>query len=297
MPLDPRRVLTFREVARQRSFSRAAAALALTQPAVSQQVAALERSLGVALLVRGPGGATPTEAGEVLLGHAEAIAERLALADTQLEELAAEERRKLRVGGFPSALATVVPNAIERLRARHPDVRVDVTEASLEALVAAVRGGDLHLALVFEDSAGPPRDLGGARREDLFEEPFVAALPAGHRLAKRRRISVADLAGDTWTAPSRSGVLARALRAAGAEPDIAYVTSDPLASARLVAAGLAVTLTPQLLPAAGPDVAVVELRDAPRRRVYAVTPPHGRHPLVAPFLACLRESVEPLTSS
>jgi DNA-binding transcriptional LysR family regulator len=85
--LDPRRLLTLREVARQGSFSRAAEALALTQPAVSQQLAALERQLGARLLDRGPGGVAPTELGAVLLAHTDALADRLALARSQLGEL------------------------------------------------------------------------------------------------------------------------------------------------------------------------------------------------------------------
>src|SRR3954451_1862722 len=149
--LDPRRLLTFREVAHRASFSRAAEALALTQPAVSQQVAALERAVGAPLLVRGPGGPVPTDAGGLLLQHADAIAERLALASTQLDEVAGAERRRLRLGAFPSALATVVPGAVAALRATEPDLEADVTEASNEGLVAEVRGGDLHAAVVFED--------------------------------------------------------------------------------------------------------------------------------------------------
>src|SRR3954470_11473265 len=104
-PVDARRLLTFREVARARSFSAAARALALTQPAVSQQVAALERQLGVRLLDREPGGLRLTEAGTVALEHADAIAGRLALAGTQLGELAGAGRTTVRVGAFPSALA------------------------------------------------------------------------------------------------------------------------------------------------------------------------------------------------
>ena len=286
--LDPRRLLTFRAVVRAGSFSRAAEALALTPPAVSQQIAALERTAGVALLVRGRGGPAPTGAGALLLAHADVVAERLELATTQLAELAAGERLRLRVGAFPSALATLVPGAIERLRDRQPGVRVDVTQAPIAELAAAVGRGDLHAALAFEDAAGAQRELGGLRRDELLDEPFVAALPAGHRLARRRRIGIADLAGETWTAPSRDGIIARAVRATGTEPDIAYVTSDPVASARLVAAGLAVTLTPRLLPSAAPGVAVVEVRDAPRRRVYAVSPARGRHGLVAPFVDAVR---------
>src|SRR4051794_3299613 len=112
--LDPRRVLTFREVARLGSFSRAADALALTQPAVSQQVGALERQLGARLLDRGPGGLTLTAAGRLLLEHADVVAARLELATGQLDELVAEHGRRLRIGAFPSALSTRVPRALAR---------------------------------------------------------------------------------------------------------------------------------------------------------------------------------------
>ncbi|MEA2304486.1 MAG: LysR family transcriptional regulator, regulator of abg operon, partial [Solirubrobacteraceae bacterium] len=79
MAMDPRRVLTFRAVAHQRSFSRAARELALSQPSVSNQVAALEREIGARLLEREPGGLRLTGEGEILLEHADAIAERLQL--------------------------------------------------------------------------------------------------------------------------------------------------------------------------------------------------------------------------
>src|SRR5215204_428507 len=128
--LDPRRLLTFREDANRGSFSRAADALALTQPAVSQQVAALERQLGVRLLDRGPGGPAPTEAGALLLDHADAIAERLAQADAQLGELVAAERETLRVGAFPSALGSIVPAAIAQLHAERPELQIEAMEGS-----------------------------------------------------------------------------------------------------------------------------------------------------------------------
>src|SRR6185437_15621710 len=97
--LDPRRLLTFRAVARHGSFSRAAAALARSQPAVSHQGGALERELGTTL--RGRAGAVLTAAGELLLVHADALAERLALADVQMDALVSGERGTLAVGAFP----------------------------------------------------------------------------------------------------------------------------------------------------------------------------------------------------
>src|SRR4051794_4376731 len=108
--LDPRRLLTFREVARRGSFSQAAEALHLTQPAVSQQIRALETALGVRLLDRRPGGPIAlTATGRLVLEHAEAVAERLALAERQLAEAGAAGARELRLAAFPSALATLVP--------------------------------------------------------------------------------------------------------------------------------------------------------------------------------------------
>src|SRR5687767_15036254 len=113
--MEPRRLLTFRAVAHRRSFSQAARELALSQPSVSQQVAALERELGTGLLDRRPGGLKLTHAGAVLLEHADAVAERLELAAAQLAEIAGSERTTLRLGTFPTALASLVPAAIARL--------------------------------------------------------------------------------------------------------------------------------------------------------------------------------------
>src|SRR5258708_22186381 len=110
--MDPRRVLTFRAVAHERSFSGAARSLALSQPSVSTQVAALEREIGARLLEREPGGLRLTREGEILLVHADAIAERFALADAQLREAAQAQRTRLRIGAFPTALAGFVPEAI-----------------------------------------------------------------------------------------------------------------------------------------------------------------------------------------
>src|SRR3954462_12811883 len=140
--LDPRRLLTFREVAQRASFSRAAEALALTQPAVSQQVAALEREVGAPLLERRPGGLTLTETGELLLAHADALSARLTAVDEPPGERPAGRDARLRVGAFPSALATIVPDAIAASRADvQPDVAFEATEGSSAAVAAGGRGG------------------------------------------------------------------------------------------------------------------------------------------------------------
>jgi DNA-binding transcriptional LysR family regulator len=285
--LDPRRVLTFREVARLGSFSRAAEALALTQPAVSQQVAALERQAGARLLERGPGGLALTPAGELLLEHADVVADRLELAAGQLGELTAHAARELRIGAFPSALATTVPRALARLTAQNPEVKAQVAEGTTEELVDGVRAGGLHLAICFQDAAPARREHEGTERVDLGEEPFVALLPPDHPLAGRGPLRLEDLAGHTWIAPSREGIIARACEAAGFTPAIRYVSRDPLANRGLVASGLAVTISPAELAAEFHGVVVEPLRDGPRRAVYALLPAAGAAPLARAFVAAL----------
>jgi DNA-binding transcriptional LysR family regulator len=285
--VDPRRVLTFREVARLGSFSRAAEALALTQPAVSQQVAALERQAGAQLLERGPGGLSLTPAGELLLAHADVVADRLDLAVGQLAELAGHAARELRIGAFPSALATRVPQALARLTVERPEVKADVSERTTGALVEGVRTGELHVAVCFQDAARPRREHEGAERIDLGEEPFRALLPEGHALAGGGPLRLQQLADEVWVAPSRDGMIAQACEATGFTPAIRYVSRDPLANRGLVAAGLAVTISPAELAAEFTGIAVEPLRDGPKRAVYALLPAAGATRLARAFVAAL----------
>src|SRR5215218_1525051 len=285
--VDPRRVLTFREVARLGSFSEAARALSLTQPAVSQQVAALERQAGAKLLERGSGGLTLTPAGALLLEHADVVADRLELASGQLAELADDATRELRIGAFPSALATRVPVALARLTAERPGVRAEVIEGSTDELVAGVRDGALHVAVCFQDAAAPRREHDGAQRADLEQEPFMALLPPGHPLIGAGPIGLAELAQETWVAPSRDGLIARACEQAGFTPAIRYVSRDPLANRGLVAAGLAVTISPAGLAAELTGIGVEPVRDGPTRSVYALLPASGAGTLARAFVAAL----------
>ena len=285
--MDPRRVLTFRAVAHQRSFSRAARALALSQPSVSNQVAALEREVGVRLLEREPAGLRLTPEGEILLEHADAIAERFALAGEQLAAAAGSYRVRLRIGAFPTALAVIVPAAVARVRDEFPDMRVVVDEGG-DDLPARVRSGELHLAVAFQDTGEPRREPPGVQRRDLFREQFRVALRPDHPLADRPGVRLAELAGEDWTAALPDGLIVSACRAAGFEPNLVSVTRDQLAIRGLVGRGLAVTLVPELLAEAFRDLALRPIAGAgPSRDVYAVVPPGGRHPLVAPTLEAL----------
>ncbi|MDA0141151.1 LysR family transcriptional regulator [Solirubrobacter deserti] len=284
--MDPRRVLTFRAVAHERSFSAAARALSLTQPAVSQQVAALEKEVGARLLDRENAMAL-TAAGEVLLAHADAIAERFALASRQLGELTAPGR--LRIGAFPSALAALVPQAATRIG------QVTLEEGSTPELAERVRRGELHLAVGFQDAAQPRREHDGVERLDLVRESFVAALPPDHPLAAREEISLSALADEPWVAPSGDNLIARACRAAGFEPRLVMISRDPLANRALVTQGMAVTIMPRLLAREFTGVALRPLTDPPQRDLYVLLPPGGRHPLAEDAYRALREVASELS--
>ena len=122
---------------------------------------------------------------------------------------------------------------------------------------------------------------------------MVAAIGPDHRLARRSRLRLRELAEDTWTAATRDGLIQRACIAAGFEPRLAYLTDDPLAIRAIVAAGLAVTLTPRLLAPHLHGLSTPSLFGTPvRRTIYAVLPATSPHPLVSPFLEALRTQIE-----
>jgi DNA-binding transcriptional LysR family regulator len=224
----------------------------------------------------------------MLLEHADAIHERLELAESQLAESVGAGRRELRVGSFPSALSALVVPAAERIAASR-DLEVTVVQGSSDDLVAQLRRGAIHVALCYEDASVPRTELDGTHRIDLLEEPMLAALGPRHRLAGRKRIGLAELASDPWLAAMRDGLIVRACRTAGFEPRLAYLTDDPLAINSFVTAGMAVTLAPKLLVGRLHDVATPTLVGEPvRRSLYALTPSAGRHLLVEPFLDAVR---------
>ena len=200
--VDPRRVLTFREVARLGSFSRAAEALSLTQPAVSQQVAALERQAGAQLLERGPGGLSLTPAGELLLEHADVVADRLELAAGQLAELAGARGARAAGRRVPERARHARAAALARLTAERPEVKADVAEGTTDELVEGVR---VRRAARRGLLPGRRRARGASTRarsaSTSARSRSRALLPPGHRLAGAGRSGSRDLADETWVAP------------------------------------------------------------------------------------------------
>jgi DNA-binding transcriptional LysR family regulator len=290
--MDPRRLLTFRTVAHERSFSRAAETLSLSQPSVSHQIGLLETEIGVRLLDRGRGGLRLTRAGEVLLEHADHVAWRLQLADSQIADLAQQHREHVRLGAFPTALASFVPSAIARLRSAHGNVQIQLSELTAANLGPRLLAGEFDAAVGYQDTATDRREIPGAERIDLFQETFLVGLPPNHRLAgSTTPISLAKFAKDDWIVPSTEGFLIQACRDAGFDPRVVAVTSDPLATRGLIARGLGVGWVASLLIHDYVGAVTRPVKDPIRRRdIYALLPPGERHPLARPLINALIET-------
>ncbi|MFJ7159549.1 LysR family transcriptional regulator [Streptomyces sp. NPDC101118] len=287
----------FLRVAREGSFTAAARALGYTQSAVSRQIQALEDEWGTALFDRLPRGVRLTEAGRVLLPHAQGMHDRLRAARAELDAVRSLGGGMLRLGAFAAADVTLVPRAMAEFRERHPEVAVVHTEGPTARHVALLEAGELDLAVV-STPAGHP--LPGPELQPLLDEPMYVALPRGHRLAGRRSLRLAELAGEEWiegdVRPERT-LMFPALRA-GFEPRVAFRVNDWTAKQGFVAAGLGITVLPALAAGAvRADVALVRVspRDLPHREVYAATP-RGltRSPAVTAFLGVLTGVAEGL---
>ena len=197
--VELRHFLALEAVAREGSFGKAAAALGYTQSAVSQQIATLERIVGHRLVDR-PGGPKPvslTDAGRLLLTHADAIAARVAAAQADLEALSEGRAGPLRVGVYQSVGQRILPEVMRRFLDAYPQVRVTLTEsASDEELLGLVERGELDLTF-----ADLPLPDGPFDAVELIRDPFVLVVPADSPLAARespptlREVAELDLIG------------------------------------------------------------------------------------------------------
>jgi molybdate transport repressor ModE-like protein len=292
--LDIRRMKVLREVAAQGSFSAAAEALNFTQSAVSQHIAALERETGTRLVERLARGVRLTEAGAVLVEHADAIIARLESAEDDLAAIAGLRGGRLRLVCFQSAGATVVPRAVAKFHERYPDVELSMREAEPEEAARMLKTGEVDLALVYDHPAMtlmPELEL-----THLMDDCYDALLPTEHPLADRRRLALSDLAGESWILSSPVNgcrrITSATCREAGFEPRVAFEADDTLACQALVAGGVGVTLMPRMaLTAIHPGAVARALRDPPRRRVLAARLEGGFHsPASDAMLTILQEA-------
>lgn len=291
--MDIAGLTAFREVAVHGSITAAAKSLRYTQSAVSRQIAALEESLAVSLFDRGSRGVRLTDEGRLLLGHAQAVLDRLETARRDLVALRDLDGGRLRIGAFATAEAVLVPRAMAAFSAAHPRVELSLTDGVSASQVTRLRAGELDVA-VLNVHSGQTADVAGLVLKHLLDDPILVALPSTHRLAGRRTVLLTELARESWIAGSTAveDTLIGACLRSGFRPQVRYVVPEWTAKQGLVAAGLGVTLLPGL--GAGtvrPDIVVKRLRAEPTRAIYAATVDGvSGAPAVPAFLTHLAES-------
>jgi len=271
---DVRRLRVLQEVARCGSLSGAAASLNYTTSAVSQQISALERDIGIALLVRGPSGARPTPAGSRLLEHAERILDAVAKAEHDLQSLATASPDLIRVASFTSAATAILPRALARFRTRHPRTEVRLVEADPDDGVALLASGGADAAIITE-VPGERSQYPDVVAVPVYDDEFFVVLPPNHRLAGAVEVSLPALAAEQWVVSSATGtcpdtrVFHNACRHAGFEPSVTFRAEEYSTVQGLVAANLGVSLVPSLA-SAGARVDVAVRRVAGRRPVRRI---------------------------
>jgi DNA-binding transcriptional LysR family regulator len=248
--LELRQLTVLQAIARAGSMAGAARALHHSQPTVAHHLGALESHLGVSLVTRSTRGATLTDLGQLFLGHAEAVLDRLASAEAEAKALARHGVATLRIGTFPTAGAHVLPRAVAALEVR-TGVRVELHEAEPPELINGLIARELHCALIYDDPESPAHLLDELETVPLFDDPYRVVLPASHRLARRRSVALADLADDGWMMsrdPDEPGdtALRTACAADGFVPHAVLRTDDYDVMFGFVAAGVGVALVPQM---------------------------------------------------
>ncbi|MFI6088434.1 LysR family transcriptional regulator [Streptomyces sp. NPDC051218] len=293
--IDVQRLRVLRTVAEHGSFNRAAAALHLTPSAVSQHVAALERSLGAQVVARSTRGVTLTPAGVIMVGAAESVAAELVHAKQQVDQLGSG-RSQITIATFTSGGRLLLPDALARLAAVHPGTLVHVREAEPEDSLPLVRQGAVDVAIAYHFDGPLPGRLGpstGLAWTTLMEDPLHVVLPDTHRLAGRTSLDIAELAAEPWVLGclKTEAYLRRHAESAGFDPEVRSTTTDYFFARSLVAAGVGISLIPSI--ALTPRIAGVRTipiaPPAPTRHIGVATILRRRHPQVMTLVAALQD--------
>lgn len=275
------------------SISAAASVLGYTQSAVSQQLAALEREVGAALVDRSQRPLRATRAGASLRPQVERLLAALGGVEAAVEDLRGAAPR-LRLTAFPSALSSFVPAAVRDLRRAHRDIVVRVLQLETQEAVERLRGGDADLAVVHYMPGLAVPETAGLQRRRLLVDDLHVVLPEAHRLARREAVSLTDLEAEPLILPGRDtpdgrfrSVVEHLCAQAGFAPRVAYEIDDLPAAQAFVAAGIAVVPMHGLILATLPQGATARPlaeRPAGSRTVEALAPAAARTPVVDDLL-------------
>ncbi|MCW2695111.1 MAG: hypothetical protein JWR62_196 [Modestobacter sp.] len=272
--MELRHLRYFVSVAEELHFRRAAEKLHIVQPALSKQISALEKELGVQLLERDRRHVTLTEAGAVFLEEA---LEVLAQADGAVSRARAVSRGevgRLTIGFIQPALADLLPRTLLVYRQHYPDVKLTIGESTSRTTVERIASRSLHFAFT-RLPVEPRPDL---TTEVISEEPVLLAVPQGHRLTRQESVTVADLADedliliDRKVEPELHDYYVSACNTAGFSPRVAHEVNSTWVAIGLVAGGLGVGFAPSSARlAAQQNVAYLPIRgDIPKLTIGAI---------------------------
>ncbi|WP_235834428.1 LysR family transcriptional regulator [Actinomadura logoneensis] len=287
------RLRVLRAVAEHGSFNRAATALRLTPSAVSQHVAALERSLGTQVVTRSTRGVVLTPAGQIMFNAAESVTAELEHARRRVDRLGTG-RTQLTIATFTSGGRLLLPGALQRLTAAHPDTVLHVKEHEPETGLPLVRQGAVDLALAYSfDGPVPGRHGRTLRWTPLLDDPLHVVLREDHLLADRDDLDLAELADEPWVLGclKTEAFLRRYAEGAGFDPQVRGTTTDYFFARSLVGAGMGISLIPAIaLAPRVPGLRTVPIRPpAPTRHIGVATIDRRRdHPHVATLIQALQ---------
>lgn len=270
--LDVSRLQVLLHVIEEGSVTAAAARLQYSPSAVSQQLRRLEREVGQPLLTRHARGMVPTEAGQVLAGHARKVVRQLTAAEADLAEIAGLRRGQLSIGTFATVGSSFVPLAVQRFRQLYPSIRMHIHSDREQGLIDKLEEGEVGLSLLW-DYEWRRIDPSQVALTTLFEDPTVLVVAADHPLAGERSVHMRDLADEGWIIRSEQHpvveVLHRSAAAAGFEPRISFEANDYQEAQAMVSVGFGVALAPRTaLTNKHPGVRILSLGDsAPPRRI------------------------------
>jgi DNA-binding transcriptional LysR family regulator len=302
--LDMRRLRVLHAVSAYGSVTAAAAALGYSAPAVSQQLAALEREAGLPLTERAGRGIVLTPAATLLVAHTDALLAQLDSAEADLAALRDQVAGRVALAAFPSAAATVVAAVWATLGRSAPHVQLDLEEMEPEESLPAVLRGQADVAVAHEYDLVPrPVDPLFERRE-LLTDPVLLAVPDDHPAVSHdgpdpgRPVPLRSLGGQPFLAPRGNTACAemtqRACARAGFVPRVVARATDFRVLLSLVAAGAGVALVPRL--AAGqvpPGVRLLAPAEPVTRQIFALSRRGGdRRPAVRVVLDALAEAAE-----
>jgi DNA-binding transcriptional LysR family regulator len=256
------------------------------------------------LLERDARSVKPTPAGELLLTRASALLHAARRAEEDVREAAGAGRSAVRIGAFPSVAAGLVPEATRELRARRPDLRLDLRIVEPEDGLDEVEAGRLDLTTIIDSELMPIARRDGVEYVHVCDDPLLLVLPADHWMAGRASVGLEELTEEQWLLPDVGGtcpdsnVVLRACRDAGFEPDVRLAFDDYGALQGMAAAGVGVALIPSLATSnLRRDVVVLPLRGRPPvRRILAAVRAGEPNALADHVVEALRSAARGLPS-